>query len=86
MILLETRPTAAECWVIACDVCGHALDPGELDATDGGWSTQRAAYDAADARGWQTDVLEVGRDLCPPCQVGIKNTDSAETGEIEDAT
>jgi len=65
MILLETRPTAAECWVIACDVCGDALDPGELDAPDGGWSTQRGAYDAAEARGWQTDVLEVGRDLCP---------------------
>jgi len=65
MILLENRPYAAECWIIACDVCGDALDPGELDAPDGGWSTQRAAYDAADARGWQTDVLEVGRDLCP---------------------
>ena len=70
MILLETRPTAAESWVMVCDVCGDALDPGALDAPDGGWDTQRAAYDAADARGWQTDVLEVGRDLCPACQDG----------------
>ena len=66
MILPENRPDAlAESWLLACDVCGDALDPGALDAPDGGWSTQRAAYDAADARGWQTDVLEVGRDLCP---------------------
>ena len=25
VILLETRPTAAESWVLACDVCGDAL-------------------------------------------------------------
>jgi len=36
MILLETRPTAAESWVLACDVCGDALDPGEVDALEVG--------------------------------------------------
>ena len=70
MILLENRPYFAECWVVACDVCGDALDPGALDAPMGGWRTQREAYDAAEARGWQTDVLEVGRDLCPGCLRG----------------
>ena len=66
MILSVTTTDArGESFAIACDVCGDALDPGELDAPDGGWSTQRAAYDAAESRSWTVDVLEVGRDLCP---------------------
>jgi len=65
ILSVTTTDARGESFAIACDVCGDALDPGALDAPDGGWDTQRAAYDAAEARGWQTDVLEVGRDLCP---------------------
>jgi len=69
MILPENRPDAlAECWVIACDRCGYALDPGALDAPNGGWSTQRAAYDAGEVRGWL--VNPCGEDVCPECQDG----------------
>ena len=72
MMLSHTTTDAPhEQFTIACDVCGDALDPGELDAPMGGWRTQREAYDAAEARGWQTDALEVGRDLCPAHVAGL---------------
>ena len=69
MILLEDRPCSAECWIVACDVCGYALDAGSLDAPDGGWETQRAAYNAAESHGWAVDVH--GVDLCPEHAAGL---------------
>lgn len=62
-----TTDAAAEVWTLACDVCGDAMDPGALDAPHGGWSTQRAAYDAGETHGWW---LTTDQHLCRDCWAG----------------
>jgi len=71
MILSHTTTDARhESWTLSCDVCGDILDPGALDAPMGGYGTQRAAVDAGETHGWDTEPEFAA---CPECLAGLRS-------------
>lgn len=69
-MIISTAATddKAESWTASCDADGEILDPGAADAPKGGYPTQRAAQDAAEAHGWHCEHSDDFH-LCPPCAV-----------------
>ncbi len=51
---------------VSCDRCGNILDPGAADAPMGGYPTEAAAENAADAHGWAVGFVAPVH-FCPDC-------------------
>ena len=66
MITTTQMHSREESQTVACDLCGHSLDPGERASDDAPWNDAQA-ISAALTRGWLVDIFTVGHDRCRDC-------------------